>query len=226
MIINISFLLPPVDPPADCGRTNTSISCDSSGGLPPNPQGHKFAAFGECGWLIGISLHHSQNTSTGIAVPWMVVGNLGWSGCAALRGKEFMHDIWRQKFKFDCAKWMFFKHFFKSKNHHLKCSVCEKLTSSSGNSGSLRIYTLCLQLTQLHFPSFSCIPHVWNMWNVNVLQLACPHIGSFVSSFYSLPPPPPPCLQEYRGFSLNFIKQTSSSLLPGWRSKCDLAFDL
>ena len=45
MIINVAFLLPPVDPPADSGWTNSSLSRNSSGRNPPNPQGHECASF-------------------------------------------------------------------------------------------------------------------------------------------------------------------------------------
>ena len=63
--IDDAFLLPPVDPPADCGRTNASLPRDSSGGPSPNPQVHKIGAVPQAGWLVRKSLryHHGMPPS-------------------------------------------------------------------------------------------------------------------------------------------------------------------
>ena len=74
MIINIPFLLPPVDPPADSGGTDASLPCDGSGRLPPHPHHHKLAAFGKCGRLGRISLHHLHNKYPSVTAPWDSAG--------------------------------------------------------------------------------------------------------------------------------------------------------
>lgn len=65
VILNVASLLPPVDPPADCCWTDTSLPSDGSGRLSANPHGHKHAAFEQCGWLGWTSLHRPRSQATG-----------------------------------------------------------------------------------------------------------------------------------------------------------------
>lgn len=57
MIIDVSFFLPSIYPPADCCRANSSLFCYCSGRLPADPHRHIVPAFGETGWLGWVSLH-------------------------------------------------------------------------------------------------------------------------------------------------------------------------
>ena len=63
-VVNISFLLPPVDPPTHCGRTHALLLSDRSGRLPANPHRNKIGAFSVGGWLAGVSLHASPGGPT------------------------------------------------------------------------------------------------------------------------------------------------------------------
>lgn len=74
-IQTLPSLLPPDDPPADCRRTNTSLPCDSSGGFPSNPHGHKIVAVSQTGWLGGISLCHPHDASSGLRLSWEADGD-------------------------------------------------------------------------------------------------------------------------------------------------------